>query len=471
MSPRFTLAALRNYARPVFWRENSYSLLVPLSLALFLSAYFGEINPFHVKNLHAAVDKIKNGKVSAFWWYICMLCPAALSAQYWRQITTSLAPNVPHLLRAEYNAALVVLGLCIVALAAPFMLIGAPVFGCLAIACVGTILGGILGSNGGRKGHSLRMRWVIAISMPPVALIGFVPGLIWRVLVAPYWIAVPTTFVSVVLICLVLRFFPAQALIQTSVLEQKIDQKQAKSAPRGPIKTQFVHLLLWRPKFLKQDVLPNTMAVQMGLLGQLLIMILIVVVGTGSSLLAALPKHGHILAWQPLLQGSLIYVGMFALAPLSSWMMMRQDWPFIYLAGRYGSRLGFAQALFRAQRRNALEISGLAAVVSLVVLLVSGLHVLQAIEGGVVLGTCIFGLSYTAALPLFWRELGGKGVTVAFMMIGIFGFQFLFMAYIIPPTRSPLWLALALAIAALGALVGYVAPKRLAKLDWPLETP
>lgn len=471
MNPRLTLAALRNYARPVFWRENQFSLLAVLFVVMFLLSYFTELNPLHVKNTHAAVDEIRNGMIGQSWWYVCVFCPSALSAQYWRQISTALSPNVPYLLRAEYNAILVVLGLCVVALAAPFMLIGAPIFGCLAITCTATIVGGIFGAGGGGKGHSSARRKLVSMLLIPFMFIGFIPGLIWRVLGAPYWLTVPLVLAAVVVVCLGLRFFPIQALMQDSVLEHRLAQKQAKKAPHRPIRAKVLQLLLWRPKVLTPDVLPHTMAVRMGPVGQLLVMTLVVVAGTGVSLLTNLQQHGHGVGWHKQLQSSLMMMGVLVMFPLSSWLMLRQDWPFIYLAGRYGSRLGFTQALFRAQRRNALQVSALASVLSLVGLLISGMPVLRAIGGGVVMGLLIFGLSYVAALPLFWRELGGKGVTLAFTMIGVFGFEFLFMADIWAHKHALLWGALAVAVAACGGLVGHIAPQRLAKLDWPLETP
>lgn len=471
MSPRLTLAALRNYVRPVFWRENPFALLSVLFLLMFLTTYVGEINPFHVKNFHAAIDKVKDGMVGGSWWYICIFAPTTLSAQYWRQVSTALAPSVPCLLRAEYNAVLVALGLCVVVLAAPFMLIGAPIFGCLAITCTATIVGGIFGSNGGSKGHSAAQRKLVVFLLIPFMFIGFIPGLIWRVLGAPYWVTVPLVFTAVVVVCLGLRFFPAQALIQDAALEHRLDQKKAKKLQRRPRRAQLSRLLVWRPKFMTPDVLPHTMAVQIGPVGKLLGLILFIAVGTGFGLLANLQQHGHGLGWHEQLQSSLMVMGIIVLFPMSSWLLLRQDWPFIYLAGRYGSRLGFTQALFRAHQRNALHVSALASVLSLVGLLVSGMPVLRVIGGGMVMGLLIFGLSYAAALPLFWRELGGKGVTITFIVASVLVFQWLFMADIWAHKYALLWLLLAVVIAGVGALVGYLAPQRLTKLDWPLDTP
>lgn len=470
MKARYVIAALRNYGRAVFFRDNPYALLALLFIAVFVVQYGALLKHGPVHQGQMVVDLFRQANVSKPWWMLCMMLPAGLTMHYWRQVSGPFVSTIPHFLRAEYCAIFILLPFFILALALPFILAGAPVFGALAITCCATVWGGVAGA-GGAKGHSLLLSRGLRILFGLFVIVGFIPGVLWWVLFAPLWVTLPLTCLTLALTVLGLLYFPARAVLQMAEIEHRHDVKSRKlDRPRVRAVVFCRRLLLWRPSFLRQETLPNTMVVKLGPVGQIIFMVVIIIFATGIVFIGA---HGQGLRhWRQALPMSLPMMGMLVMAPLTSWLFLRQEWPFLYLAGRYGTRQSFARRLFRAQLRILLETAGLVGVVSVIAFLISGERVLEAIEGGVIAALLLFGLSYLVVVPLLWGELGGKGVTTIFIFVSILGFQMLYLSYIGGGAQHEfLWLLLAAAIALCGVGLGYVGPRRLAKIDWPLETP
>jgi hypothetical protein len=152
------------------------------------------------------------------------------------------------------------------------------------------------------------------------------------------------------------------------------------------------------------------------------------------------------------------------------WLLNRGDWPLLFAAGRYGSRAGFARRMFRAhlidtlQRATADAIAGAA---------IGGLfHIFQpwqCLPAAFIIFGLVFGTSYATAIPLFWREFGGKGVAVGLRMAGYFLIVVTFSlgltlkhGFLIEGAVSALTFIAGLATARF-------APARLAAMDWPYE--
>lgn len=468
MKARYVIAALRNYGRAVFFRDNPFALITLLFIAFFITNYWALLKHGSVHQTNVLAELLRQGSKS--WWLLCVALPAALTVHYWRQVSGPFVSAIPHFLKAEYCTIITILALSITALALPFVFAGAPLFGALAITGCATVLGVVMGVVVAKRASSLLRRGLRSL-LGLFILVGFIPGVLWWGLFAPLWVTLPFTCLALAVIILGLLYLPALALGWMAAIEQRHDTKSQKlDHPRVRAVAFCWRLLLWRPAFLRQETLPNTMVVQLGPVGQIVFMVVILIFATGMVFLGA---HGQGLRhWRQFLPMSLGIMGMLVMVPLTSWLFLRQEWPFLYLAGRYGTRQNFARCLFRAQLRNVFEAASLVGIVSMIVFLISGERVLEAIEGGGVASLLLFGLSYLVVVPLLWRELGSKSINSVFVTIGIIGFHALFTPYVVVGAQHELfWLLLAAAIALCGVGLGYVGPRRLAKIDWPLETP
>jgi hypothetical protein len=162
---------------------------------------------------------------------------------------------------------------------------------------------------------------------------------------------------------------------------------------------------------------------------------------------------------------------MIAVLYSGSWLMSRADWPLLYLAGRNGTRRGFARALFRAHRRNAVQIACAIGLVTLLALAaVTSMSVGTAVVAGVSIAALIFGLGYVVATPLLWNEIGGRGMNMAMTFLAALLAVVTIAAGFVAHGLTVWFPPVALAVAAAGLAVEPVLARRLARIDWPIET-
>jgi len=460
------LAALRNYASGAFVRDNRMIYSAGYSLVgatVFLALSKHEIARH---GLRAFLGGHSSGGL-LLWWLEAWSVPACISSYYWRQIRGTLAPVVPRLVEAERDAVIILLVLSLVLLAAPLWWLGAPVPGPLALAAFGIVLGGGIGTSE-RTGTSSRVRQLRALAIAPLFLLALLPHMMARVIFAPWWAALALLVLAAGLIVTGLRYVPAQAVLQADADAHAADR--ARPPPR-PLAARLIALLSWRPAFMPESPLNLGHAYNFGPAGALLasFFLMFCIVGMfgvfgmldGRSFARVIHDEGGQAIGQA--------VGV-SLLVAGQWLLNRGDWPLLFAAGRYGSRLGFARRMFRAhladtlQRATADAIAGAA----------NGglLHIFQpwqCLPAACIIFGLVFGVSYATAIPLFWREFGGKGVSVGLRMAGFF---LIIMTFDLGLTL-PHGLLLAGAVAALVFLGGLAAarfaPARLAGMDWPYE--
>ncbi len=471
MRPRLLAAALRNYARPVFVRENPTFL----STAMFsISTGLVFASQWHFVRLHGVRVLFAHQSPAVMtWWLMTFMLTGSVARQYWRQITAGIAASVPDLINTEYAAILLMFALVLGVLTAPFVLLGAPVIGSMALASIGMIVGGAAGAcvPTGQVGWVRRLS---GFAMLPFIFLAFIPGMLGRVVFAPPSVTAVILLIGLGLIGSGLRYFPAKALLQTDALEVAIERRGAKSAKINAVGGIFAaigRVLRWQPRWMGLGAVPTTMRMQVGPLGALVGQCVLTGLMLAVNLAIAATSGGsghHITA---MLRGALPQSLIFGLFISGQWLMIRTEWPFLFMVGQHHGRLGFARLMFRAHRLHALQMAGSSGLVAMVMAAILGhAGMLQAGLAGLVVTALIFGISYCAAVPLLWRRFGGKPVLVLFQMlgalIGLFSIEFgiFFHGF------QPVVLGVAVLAVGFGLVIEWVAARRLAEMDWPLET-
>jgi len=468
MTPlRLTAAALRNYARPVLWRENPFLLMAgcyTISVGLITSAA-RQVVARH--GIHALFGP--HAPPMTIWWLVTWALPAGLTFHYWRQARAEQAVAIPYFIAAERLAITLMLLLALALLMAPFLYLGAPFFGTLALASIGMVMGGATG-NGAKTGQGARIQKSRAFLVLPFMLLGFLPNFMARVVFAPWPVDLGLTALAAFLLITSLQFRPAMAALQEDHAEHARDSATARPNRLG---ARLIAMLLWRPRFMIPLALPASFGVPLGpvgiLAGQFVPMALFL--GLMPLAIALLKGRSYEHAAQVAAPTILPLLLSLGLSSAGQWLMQRADWPPLFCAGLYGSRKGFAEALFSAHRLNLLQTALIST--ALAMLAAWALHVLPGAEilpAALIACGLIFGGGYCCALPLLWRELGGKGMIMACTMAGYMAayFTLLFTVFLFHTLWLAAWIAAAMMI--FGLTMGRLAPSRLAAIDWPLES-
>jgi hypothetical protein len=470
---RLTLAALRNYTSPVIARENGL---------IFNVVIFGAFQPFVWRSL--AHQAAKHGLLAALtaehsdlfmWWLLAYFLPACIALHFYRQVRADLSPAVPRLIAAERAAASLMFLLSLGALSAPLLVLGAPPAGAFALAAAGMLMGGISGSFT-NSGASKLTRGIAVLLYLPVMFIGLTPhGLATLLfLPTPLTAGLALAFTGALLISLVYR--PAHAAAHETAQDAAADAFADRAAARPPRQNQAVQrieaFMAWRPAFIPVSPLPSLFGQYLGLpasaliiLGQILLFVAFM---TGVAMLVDHRSFAHELPHTA--PQALAYAALISNFASGQWLLARGDWPYIFSAGLYGPRPNFAQALFRAHRYKTIEQALLAA--ALVTAAAVALHLTSPSRVPalliIILGFSIGG-AYAGAIPLLFNELGGKAVTITCTLVATLGTT---LALALVLSNDFLIPALFAALAALGlaAVLDHIAPARLARLDWPLET-
>lgn len=456
-------AALRNYGSMVVVRGNpqalsaGYFLLTIYAFAVF--SWGPEAHRHGVRSLFG------NHSDLTLWWMATFFLPMALVGYYWQQARTPIALMIPGFVEAEWAAVALILAVVLGLLAGPFLFLGAPVVGTLALSAVGMLLGGGTSTVPTGQKASAR-RWRVLI-VAPVLLLGYVPGVIGRAVFAPWPLAFVILVVAFGSLLAGLRYYPAQAGAEVEGAERR-----AEARPLGVLPGDgFKQLLTWRPRAIPTVPLPTAFGPSVGPVGALLTSFVLISFLVGlSSVFAMFHGKGFLLALHetgPGAVGQGLSIGVFT---TGQWLLNRGEWPMLFAAGRFGGRRHFTQALFFAHTVNAAQRALADALVG------TGFAMALGATAGwhaVVLALVIFGLaygtSYATAIPLLWKELGGKTWAVAFRA----GSALLLMTVLtFGALQSGVTVFGALISAAVwlfGVFVAWIAPRRLAEMDWPFE--
>jgi hypothetical protein len=472
MTPRMVGAALRNYVQPIVVRDN----LMFFSAAIFTIGAVLCLKPAaHVVALGGVRALFLHGGVFFnAWWPLTFLIPASLSTHYWRQVKSNITTAVPHLADSEFIAALTLVALALVVLASPLICFGAPVLGSLALASIGVVMGGAISSSN-PTGQTRQIGYGRSILIMPFLFLGFWPHALMFIIFAPTPATALILILAAILLITGMKFYPALAAQQNENIGHKLafgSLRQTKPNGSNSLLRTVWLVLQWKPRFLPSMPLPSTLSMPLGPIGIFVTLLFQISVFVGIDAIEGLINGSGplntIITEGPRSIGLSISLSLFY---SSLWMLNRHDWPFIFMAGRYGGRREFCAAMFKANCANIIQIAAFNGALAAIGGVLLGAMTLRDGPGAalVVFGI-VFGMSYLVTVPLLWRELGGKGTTMAAGFVACMLANIMLSVLVMPhgPTKF------ALAIGAFSFLFGIamsrIAPRRLATIDWVIET-
>ncbi|GBQ23511.1 hypothetical protein AA12717_1511 [Gluconacetobacter sacchari DSM 12717] len=457
-----TLHALRLYVSPVFIRENP-SLIPAAAYGAITAFSLHHPRPGHPGSLH---------DIGIMWWLAQQALFTGLCCQYWRQVRSPLSPMVPRLIGAEYRAIHLMLALALGLLAVPAIVRGLPLLNVLALESLNLALS--TGSDlTGPKVLRPRLRKARTAIVFGLFALFMLPAMQDRLMQAPWFVALALLAVALPAALVELHHDP---------FAHPGEQGPARSAagpdggpPRATVRA-LARVLMWQPPALRAMPLPNGLATgaPLGLFVQsaLILMastVLMLLVNGLSTLRVPTPQDGREAATMALGQ-----VVMLGAAVLPSWMLSRRDWPFLLSLGPFGARADFARALYRAHAGRAI-MAGI--ILSLFAALAAGLigtvPPLRALAAWPALAAVIIGGSYLPSLAVLSPVTNRPGVMLLLSMLGsMAGLQLytgvLFNGRLPPPL---LYWGLPVAAIAFALLMARLAPRALARADWPIEPP
>lgn len=457
-----TLRALRLYVSPVFVRENP--TLIPATIYIVITF----ANLHHAQPGHP--DSVR--EIGMFWWLAQQSLFTSLCCQYWRQVRSPLAPMFPRLIAAEYRAVHVMLALGLLLLAVPAILRGAPLLNVLALESLNLSLS--TGSDlVGPKILRPRLRKARTAIVFGLFIVFMIPTMQDLLMKAPWFVALGLLAVALPAALVELHHSPFAhpggdhgPVAPTAQPARKRSNAALQS---------LVRVLMWQPPPLRAMPLPNGLA-SGAPLGLLLQSALVFVVGTSFMLLVNTISALHAPTLHDAREAATAALGqvvMLGAVALPNWMLSRRDWPFLLSLGPFGARADFARALYRAHAGRAIMAGILLSLFASVAAgLIATVSPLRALAAWPALAAVIVGGSYLPSLAVFSPLTNRPGVMLLLSMLGsMAGLQIytdiLFNKAPVPPL---LW-GVPVVAAALALLMARLAPKALARADWPIEAP
>ncbi|MFS3134126.1 hypothetical protein ACLRDC_01940 [Gluconacetobacter sacchari] len=456
-----TLRALRLYASPVFLHENP---------TLISAAVYIVITALSLRHqLPGHPDSLRD--IGIFWWLAQQSLFTSLCCQYWRQVRSPLSPMFPRLIAAEYRAIHIMLALGLVLMAVPAVMHGLPLLNVLALESLNLSLS--TGSDlVGPKILRPRLRKARTAVVFGLFVIFMLPTMQDRLMQAPWFVALALLAVAL----------PASLVeLHHSPFAHPGDSGPALPAARPgrkPPHATFLALarvLMWQPPALRAMPLPNGLAsgAPLGLFVQSALIFVaatafMLLVGGLGTLHMPTPHDGRQAATAAL--GQVVMLGAVA---LPNWMLSRRDWPFLLSLGPFGARVDFARALYRAHAGRAI-MAGiiLSLFAALAASLIGLVPPLRALAAWPALAAVIVGASYLPSLAVLSPATNRPGIMLLLSMLGsTAGLQLYTDVLFDKPPVPPLLWGLPVAAAAFALLMARLAPRTLARADWPIEPP
>ncbi|MCC6103800.1 hypothetical protein [Acetobacter sp.] len=512
------LHALRLYATPIFWREN-YTLLTGLlwtGVALFIA--FTDHSATHWQN---GLFKLPQS-FGTWWWLGLQAAITGVACQYWRQVRSPLASMTPGMIEAEYGAALLVLAAVVLFLAVPLLRLGAPFLNVLAQEAICLALG-VSGDMTGPKNLRKPVRW-LRMFMVFVLFVAFMfPQAQERILSAPWYVAAGLLAVGLALTVIELSHRPqpvalpggdALTAASTSYENRRKVLQAAKarfpaSRPQGGLAERgfvaegaygagygggaspaiqsgaikpssdvqagsgIMRLMQWQFPWLRKPPVPNTM-VTPGPAGFLASSVVVLIALFIMNVVFEAFQTGGMLHWAAIRKSMLMapqMICMISANGLASWMLVRADWPFLLNLAGYGTRADFARALYTTHAKRAVQTAALAA------LFCAPLGIAFGAEKWAELPLCMgaifsvmVGASYLPSLPLLFTRQTRPGVIHVFNLLGSFVCVQLGVTLLFTEHSLPEWLwGLLFVGLPFSAIMAWLAPRALARVDWPIE--
>ncbi|MFW7269078.1 hypothetical protein ACMAUO_14050 [Gluconacetobacter sp. Hr-1-5] len=456
-----TLRALRLYASPVFIRENP----TLISAAVYLTITAFNLRPStsgHEPSIH---------DIGMFWWLAQQGLFTGLCCQYWRQVRSPLAAMYPRLIGAEYRAIHVMLVLGLLLLAVPALMLGLPLLNVLALESLNLSLS--TGSDlVGPKILRPRLRKVRTAIVLGLFVVFLLPRMQDLLMKAPWFVALGLLAVALPAALVELHHSPFAHPGTPAPATPAI--RPGRKPPNAAIQA-LIRALMWQPPRLRAVPLPNGLAsgAPLGLLAQSAV-ILAAVTGFGLLVNTISTLHGPTLQdARSAATAALGQVAMLGAVALPNWMLSRRDWPFLLSLGPFGARADFARALYRAHAGRALMaglILGL--FTALAASLIGAVPPLRALAAWPALAAVIVGGSYLPSLAVLSSLTNRPGIILMLSMLGsLAGIQIYTELLFASSPMPPLAWGLPIVAVAFALLMAHLAPRALARADWPIEPP
>ncbi|NHO31766.1 hypothetical protein [Acetobacter fallax] len=441
------------YGTSAFWRGNPVILTAGVFVALAVLKAFRLHGQFPLRSL----PELMKGNPFFSFLYAAFFIPAGLQFYAGNQISAAQAPGIPGLVRSEARVAALLACLTVLCLGALMAVSGLPFHDTLFFILVYTIPS-LPGWYSPARTGSRRKRAVTILAgillILTFTVASFLSDLQLWLVTRPPVVTVPGSILLMGMLIAAVLSLPNRIWHQPLVSEErKTVPGAAVSGPsrprlssRKPGRYELRQMLLapGLPVSLRNDILLSISAIPVCV-----------------TLLACLPfGHGAFAdKWLQTAQGMTIMI-----AGGNTWLMERRHWPMLLMTGRFGARLQFVRAVFKAAlTRSALTVSlrTLSLVVPYAILSrsSSGHAAVAAVE----LAACVTGLAFVPALPFFVMREPAKGVIAGASMATIFGVQ-IFNPFTIGVTKAGI-------VTVLSVLVGVIcyvrAPRPISRADWP----
>jgi len=473
MKPSHLAAALRNYAKPIWLRGNSFAILSAGYFAALMMIVAATIR-HHETWVHGARWHLAHTGILLMWTMLAGAAPGSVFFHYARQVRVTIAPVEPGLIDAEADAALVLSMPVAILLALPLVAMGAPPIGSLAASLTAVaFVASTLNAQGAQQGA---VRLLRSLFMLPLIVVGmFYPDALLSLIFAPAPIATALCVAALPLIWLGLRFDPvryAHSVDAIAAASSRVPLDKARRRKPVGVMRALVRGLAWQPRFMTASPLPQTQRAAGGMLAQFLITMTTVGLALGAPMLfawiagASPTKAMHHSAPMAVALGTVI--------PLQSsgqWLVQRGEWPFLFIAGRYGSRAGFSRALFRGHFYNTVSKI---MTTTLAALLWCAMLGLLPPASWLIAGWCfagaMFGAAYAGILPLLWRRFSGRSVVAAAHQIGLFGTVYPITLIGLLRDGVQEWAVLGATVCVgFGVWMAWIGPRRLETMDWNFD--
>lgn len=463
-----TLHALRLYASPVFFRENGSLVGAGFYIVLLALQTFSHL---HDTKLWQHGHFHQPTTLATWWWLAQQMLFAGIANQYWRQVRSPLASLYPRMLAAEYRAILIVLGFGIVAMLLPMLLVGAPALNVAALEAVSLPM--TLGSDiAGPRVLRSRMRWLRLALIMLVFIMFMIPSMQDRILAAPWFVALGLIVLGATLAFIELQHSPMP--VDTATADGKPrQQKPARTIGHRP--AAVLRVLSWQPPWTRRMPVPQSFDATAPLLSMLGIISLTVVFMLGATAFNAV-SHRHWPQWHDALSGAQSvprFICMISAMGLSSWLLSRRDWPFLFVLGPFGNRAVFTRRLYRAHAFRAVQTVTITALLSTGIACASGMTPLSRLPAATAAIACaMLAAAYVPSLTVFATRAPRPGITQFLITItSTIGVQ-LAVAFFLETHHVPVWSwAIAAMIVPFCIAIDRLAPAALARTDWPIEPP
>ncbi|GAC86362.1 ABC transporter [Gluconobacter thailandicus F149-1 = NBRC 100600] len=394
---------------------------------------------------------------------VIMVAQSVLQLHANNQIGGSQAPSIPGLALAEARAASIVAGVTILGFAGLTSLLPVPFHDALFFVLFNAIPYAVHWyapprEQSGKKRVTI-LFFGIALMAGQFALLLVSDAAYWM-LTRPAVLTIPASIILFIgligsILSLPNRLHDSKSL-SPSAHEQPLPVESTRSGPVGPSAQKPL-----TPYQLRQMLLAPTAPVTFRTDILISLILIPVFLSVFAMIEVFLSHRSFSAAWV-----KSVGTGCVMLVIGDKWLLDRQHWPLLLVTGRFGSRLKFVQAVFKAKLSRMLIVTPIR-VLSLVVpyAFLKPLFPADAFYDALDLIVLAVGMTLCSALPFLLLRSPAKSIVFAFNLAPVLLIQ------LCSPFLLSLRHAAYLAITALilGLLSYVFAPYRISRSDWPYE--